>query len=572
MQQIRYIACFLFAAGVVFVACGACTVLVGQDIDNDSSLIRLSGTIMLSAELYTMSASPSGSVTPRRPSSLARLVATPTLQIGDIVLPVTLVLSSRQTNSVTPTLPSENVLQWLQNPLNTVSFSPRWKWAQFHIGTYTPRYSALSTGNLSAFGAGFDFQPGRVRVAAFGGVVQRAVQPDSSRQSVGAYERWLYAARLGIGTQNSGVGITAVRSVDKQSSLQRDPVGITPQEGILAALDFAVEPAPGLQIKGEGAASVYTRNMRANKTEKSNIEFLQSLITLRESSRIDGAAAMSVAYTSAEWGATLAAKYLGDGFVPLGYAYMQTDRIEVTLAPRLLLLDRRVSLTGSMGYRKNNLSQTGLQTSLQLIGSVNASAQVSENFFLSGTYANYGIRSTVRNDTLRYEMISQSASVTPVYTFVTPVGQHSVTLAFSLDDVTDVQALTGVQNHSNTYSALLNYALTLASFPLTSTVTLNGLRSQQALGTTLFTTAVGASYRMENDVFRPSLRVGFTRVAIGSGDADSQVQLRAAVAWKLLPSTVLNVSSSLNLYRYGAAQTREQFQESFLQTSVSTRL
>lgn len=96
-----------------------------------------------------------------------------------------------------------------------------------------------------------------------------------------------------------------------------------------------------------------------------------------------------------------------------GFPYMQTDRMDITFSPRLRILENRVVMSATVGYRKNNLSNTKLQTSSQLLMAMQVNATFTPQAGVNGSFSNFGMRTTHSMDTLRMEMIATSVSLAP---------------------------------------------------------------------------------------------------------------------------------------------------------------
>ena len=106
--------------------------------ERDSASLKLSGSAQVSGDFHGSSGTAPGSARGRNDGSLLRLVLTPVLSYGEFSLPATIVLSSRQTVVTTPFAPDPSLTQYLLDPANHVSLSPKYGWAQAHLGTHTP--------------------------------------------------------------------------------------------------------------------------------------------------------------------------------------------------------------------------------------------------------------------------------------------------------------------------------------------------------------------------------------------------------------------------------------------------
>jgi hypothetical protein len=143
----------------------------------------------------------------RRPANLYRLILAPTITLfGKVVLPFNIVLSSRETNTLTPATISPTLWQYFPNPLNTlgVTFSPGVDWMTINLGTHTPRYSEFAGSEIQIFGAGVMATPSVIRLGFNAGISKRAISPDRANNIFGAYRRTMMLGKIGVGTEAGG--------------------------------------------------------------------------------------------------------------------------------------------------------------------------------------------------------------------------------------------------------------------------------------------------------------------------------------------------------------------------------
>ena len=540
---------------------------------DDKAQFSLTGQATLTGDFYSLESEPQGLIRPRRPSSLARLVLTPTVAWGDLKLPLTLVLSSTQTNVTTPRAPDQSLTQFLQNPMNRVSFSPEYKWVTINLGTHIPRYSTLSTGNQSAFGAGIDLRPGPFRFAVFTGTSQRAIEPDSANGIVGAYARRTLAGRMAVGSQEGVLfGLNAVRIEDDTTSIAtQQRGGLLPQEGITGSADITMQLAKKMTIKGEIAGSAFSRNLRS--PEVAEAEVVSPIMTVRESTRLDYGALTELDYSDRSWGAKVTARYLGDGFVPLGYPYAQTDLAEISFAPRAQLLNNKLLLNGSLGYRVNNLQNTSLATSNQIVGTFNATARIGKSLTVSGNYANFGFESELDQDTLKIKTVTQNISLTPVLILQGKNATNSLSLSFNLSDFTEDNTLTSTQSVNDMLSLVGSWSLSMRSIPFSSTATASYVQNNLALGKlTIIAGSLGGSYRLFKGVLTPSLRLSWSQNGIGDAGPDNRLGMRLGLAWRVADPVTFNISGSATRHQYGEIRANASYTEYLLRTGIATRL
>lgn len=583
---------------------GCATALLAQeeatgDTTKSAPWISFSGSASLSSDFYEHTATPFGSQGGRRPPALHRLLFAPTITIGGfLTLPLNLMVTYPETNTTTPFLSAPSLQQFFSNPANALglsSFSPKFGWAQLHLGSHTPRMSELSGGDQQMFGAGFDLRPGPAQLAASAGVTQRAVEPDAATNRAGSYRRNMIMARVGFGNPDTtAVGINVVYAKDDTSSIKNTIVSIMPgrpsetdstiklppdtlrlraEEGMIASLDTKVRIASGVMFSAEGAVSVFTRDQRAD-TLKDFTNPLGSIFTARTSTRIDGAGSANLAFRFSSWGVTLSGLYMGAGFQPLAYPFVQSDRIDLKVAPMLNLFDGDFTFSGTIGQRVNNLSETKGEAMTQTIANGQLSVRFSDVISLSSSYSNFGLRNNRQNplDSQRIQNVAESFSIDPMITFSAGSMMHTITATVGIDRYDDFNIVSGVETSNDTKSASLSYTGMFESFPLTIGANTSYLDNALTVGTlTIRSFGVNASYRLLNGQLLPTFSANFASSTFGSNPADAQRFLRGGLRWRASKNITLVGNYGVNSYVYGVATSRgSDFTEQTLQLSVST--
>ncbi|MEO5929583.1 MAG: hypothetical protein ABIR47_06600 [Candidatus Kapaibacterium sp.] len=558
----------------------------------EPGLVKAAGSATITGDFYDFTAGGSPPVATRRPPSLIRLIITPTITLGGRVdLPFNIVLSSRETSTITPPVHDASLTQFLLNQANSFGISPKFGWAQFNLGSHTPKFSELSIGDAQLFGIGADLRPGKFHLAVSAGVAQRAVQTDTVALTRGAYARHIYAATVGYGTEESEVALNVVRARDDPASIRelqsplivapdsadpsyrdttyaRNPLMPTPQEGFVATLSARIPIAEGLNVAAEAGAGLFTRDMySADIGERAAT--LNTLVRQRISSRADGAGKISMALKKESWGVDVTALYIGPGYVTLGYPYMQADRLEFTVAPTALLFDSVLTVTGTFGHRTSNLAQSSGATTRQILISANIDARIAEGLTLATAYSNFGLTTDVSNDTFRIRSIAQSFSLTPTWALPTDAIVHTITASFALDDYNDLNPITGAQSSNRTRTMLGSYAAAFLKIPLTASATGTYLTNDLAIGAlTVQSVSFGLGYRLFNGAVAPGLTITYTRSQPADATTDSELGIRLSAIWRITPRLRLNVAASANDYTYGSSHSGGSFRENLLRTAL----
>ncbi|MBK9248903.1 MAG: hypothetical protein IPM69_12510 [Ignavibacteria bacterium] len=548
-------------------------IAVSTATSKPDSTFAISGVMSISSDMYSASADATAGFAPRRPSSLYRLVFLPEISIHGFRIPLALILSTPQTNTLSQIAPNQTFTQFLQNPQNVVSIAPKYKSLEVIAGTQTPQYSDLSVGNVPMFGLGVNFQPERFRIAAFAGTMQRAIEQDSASGTIGSFARRLYALKLGFGKRDEMYfDVNFARATDEAGSVLRRPTEVLPQEGVNLSLNSFGNLGSGLSLKGEIATSVFTRNTDSKRFFDSDISFLDQIIKVYEATRLDYAGSLALGLNQDTWGGFAQFRYIGDGFTPLGYLFFQSDIMEFSVAPYARFLDNSLSINASVGWRRDNLINTKSSTTSQLTYSLNTNWQIVENISLAGNFANYGLRNSIINDTFKVQNVARTFSITPTVTFGSESIRHTVSATVSLDEYSDLNPLTGNTSSTKTRALFGSYSLALQD-PFIGSVSIGNVTNTYSYGDlSVNSVSVGGSYGFLNKDIVPMLTLGYTSMTLSNFTPDTQVFLRLSCSARIVENIRLQVLGTLNMYSYGTSRQGAGFTENFLQTTLSTPL
>lgn len=516
-----------------------------SQVEADSG-IQVHGSITVTGDIYTIQTDTS-MFRAQRPPNLWRIIFSPTVQVSEtIVLPFHIVLSSVETNVTTPRTGASSFMQFLLSPVNNLglaSFSPHIGWATFHLGSHAPQYSNLSAGDYQIFGVGSDLRPGRLRLSSSAGIVQRAIEPDSATGVPGAYARWIYLAKIGYGEEErSFVDANFIRLRDDPASIRRRSESLFPEEGIALTSNFRALIDENIFLTGEIGTCAFTRNMYSSEIRQ-QIGFLMPFIRQRISTRADYAGELYLHTNYPDWGVKGGVTYIGPGYIALGYPYLQSDRLEFILSPRVHFFERRLNFDGSIGHRTDNLLGTTGTKTAHTIGSVNVSAVPTDALSISMAYSNFGIRNNHSVDTLRIQNVARSVSISPSYSIASPGIHHFLSASALFDAYDEYNALTQTTTANRTRSLLIAYQANFLLFPLRANVSFQHFTNDAAaFGTEITSISFGGSYRFTDSKIVPSCAVSYATSKTASAGIVPQWNFRVGSTWnvaRLLVSLLL---------------------------------
>ncbi len=554
-------------AGIFCVFYSLSQVVVAQDT---STPWKTYGTMGLYGDFYSMVSDSAGAIAPRRPGSMGRTIGNVTFSKNDFSVTTSWLISPIRNSVILPEQGNTGFMDFIRNPSNRICISPAYKWARLILGTQVPVYSELSVGDLPVFGAGIALRPGRFRFSAFTGTTQLAIKEDTTRFIQGIYARNISSAKIGFGDEDSS-HIYVIASVmnDDTTSLSTKPLYTMPQRGVLTSLDYRIKLAKQFYIKGEIAGSAFTRDTRSSVVDLVGSPVPEGIFKTQASSRFDYASVLSFYKEGRFFSLKLSGKYIGDGFVPLGYPFMQTDRLDLTLDPRFNLFKEKVQLSASVGKRINNLSEARGATTSQLLASANLTWQCTERLSISSSFSNFDFRNTVSNDTLKVEMVTLAWSIGPTYMYTTEINMHVFSATYSQNNFRDFNTISGALNDNDSRNAIVSYVLSKLNTPLSLSGMYSYFDNYASFGSLVTNSFnIGASYRFLKYKLNVSTGFTFNVNKLDDGDAGDQWVTNLGLKYKLNKKLDIAMNASVNMYSYGTDRPGISYRENLLRTSL----
>lgn len=547
---------------------------IGQEANK---LFKYTGDCGLYADFYNMDSEYPGAIAPRRPGTLSRLVLNASFSIKNFSIPISVIIPFQQYSSViinAPAIPNTPLVNFIRNPQNRVGIAPKYKWIQLLLGSQIPVYSELSTGDLPVFGVGFNLAPGKFRFSSFAGTSQWAVEENVDKDIQGIYTRKMYFTKLGYGKEDSShVYLIGCMLKDDTSTLNFKPLSLMPQAGISTSIDFRVNFGKSAYLKGELAGTAYTRDSRANDLPDFTPSLPDFIYVPKESSRSDFASIISCGSNWKSFGITITGRYYGDGYVSLGYPYLQTDRAEVTLDPRFILFKSKMQLSGSIGKRVNNLSGIRAATTTQTIGSMNMNTQISEKLSLAATYANYGFRNSIVNDTFKVELVTTSWSLCPSYNIIGERSVQNISILYSQNAFKDFNTVNGELNDNDASNGVFTYSISMVNNPLSISSLLSYFSNSTSYGKLLNKSLnVTAGYKFLENKLNTSVGLTIADNKLNDESAGSQVMTILGIKYTLKKKMSFGLNGSINIFEYGTSRPGISYREDLLRTSVTYKL
>lgn len=561
---------------LLLIIMGVLTGLNAQERKKDK-LFKIDGNLGLFYDMYDYNTTNYPTFRPRYEDNIVRFTANANIQIGKhFSLPFGINISNRKTSYNLPNLPDENLFSYVQNPRNNIHLDPTYKWVKWHLGSHTPDYSTLTTGDIQIFGVGVDINPGKFILSANYGKSQIAIEPDILLNVPGAYKQNLFGARIGFGkVEGSKFTFNFVKIKDDVNSVITQPIGYDPIEGITISPLVEVKMFKKLTLKTETAASIYTNNLLAGPMpfDDEIVDAVSNYVTVNSSSVADFSHATSLQWKAKAFLLGGEVKYIGPGFTPVGYRNIEKDIIDYKINTGFKLFKKKLDIKGMFGVRTNNIKNTTLQSTKRIISNMNLFAQVSKAFSVNVNYNNFGFRNNLDDNTLRVEMVNNSLSIAPSYQIQGKTKQHLITAVFALNNFEqyDTTVLDFITTDSKTYNA--NYMLIFKNIPLN--IGLSGMYLQNRSSLTdldITNYGISAGYRLFKKKLRPSISVNYATVARDNFTPDKRINTKIKLKYKINKKMKLKVSYSLNNNKYGDSRPGAILNENKIQFSILKKL
>lgn len=441
--------------------------------DKEKAKLQVTGGIGGSADFYSSQTQNYDDFRNRRPDQLYRLYANANISFTKYFsLPFGVTFTSGQRTLYNlPNIPKENLIDYIMNPLNRIYIGPKYKWFQLELGTQTPNYSNLTIGSIPMFGAGVNLTPGKFFFSFHSLIAQRAIEPNLDSNIFGTYARYMWATKIGVGAQDGNLfALSFVRSWDDTLSVARKPLYAEAKDGFVIAPTFQFKFFKKFLFSTEVAGSIYTGNIESTNISSADaqVQKLFSNVFQPKTSTKGGIANISsLRFGSRYFDLKLGLQYMGAGYEAMAFPFLQNDYVDYTASPNIRLFKNKVVLSGTVGLRTNNLNNNLLTPTKQFLGNANLLWMPGQKFNLNASYSNFGFRNTYDVDTLKIEMVTESYTVVPTFTFGKTSSIHRITLNGTYNQVDNFNTYSGEYQKIKTTIGGISYNLSFKENPFT---------------------------------------------------------------------------------------------------------
>lgn len=255
----------------------------------------------------------------------------------------------------------------LRQSMNQINFHGTWRWLTVAAGTVSPRYSKYSLSGIAVTGGMIEINPAWFSLSLSGGRTKRAVDlSDQPGFREPAFERWLYATRIGFGKKDrTQFAITGLYAYDVEGSLE-NPGDILPAENINITPQFNLHLFGGkFRMESNVTLSAFTRDTSTGEIQIDDLGLpavVSNYFTPHTSSRIDYAGEVSGRLNLGTFRLDGGYERVQPGFRSLGLGQIRSDQELISMRSQLRLFKGRANISGNISSGRNNLLNTRMST------------------------------------------------------------------------------------------------------------------------------------------------------------------------------------------------------------------
>ena len=394
MNYHKYIYCLILLGFLIFQDAFC------QDVSafSNKSNYKLSGNFNIGGNYYNYSGTGSARYVPYGYALSGNL----RLQLGAITLPFNFRYN--------------NISHSISSPFNVYGISPYYKWVKLHIGYRTLQFSPLVFSGKTFLGAGIELTPGKFELIAFKGTLRNPLTVIDTIVAgatiLPQYKRTALGAKIGYKGKRFKFNLSGIKVKDDfDTSIETK---FAPEENLVLGANISTKILKRLLFKVNFSTSLFTsdQNVTSFLPQNNIIDFLKSIISINNSSRVSWAGNALIRYDFKGYSLGLEYKRVQPFYESLGINFIRNDIENYNAKFKFSLLNRKLRLSGSLGFQRDNLNNQNSYTTKRIIGSAMATYLPSKKINLIFRYSNYQYNNEsglqIINDTVRILTTTQT--------------------------------------------------------------------------------------------------------------------------------------------------------------------
>ncbi len=275
--------------------------------------------------------------------------------------------------------------------LNRGSLDLGYRWARVSAGNIVPALSKYTLQDVTVRGGLLELTPGPLLMTFAAGRARGAEAGNALDRVRPAYERWIYAGRLGYGKQQGGhLHLIGLYGLDDATSLQPATTA-RPAENLNVAADAGLSLFNrAVSLRGLGAVSAFTEDTGADPFALGDTGvpgFVGDVLAINASTRVSFAGELEGDLRLQQGQVRLGYERVQPGYQAMGLARPNDDRAQIRAQGRVQLMQRRLQLEGRFNQSRNNLLDLLGATTIRRQMAASARLQVTEAVGAGLSYA-----------------------------------------------------------------------------------------------------------------------------------------------------------------------------------------
>ncbi|HSZ71326.1 MAG TPA: hypothetical protein VK750_01535 [Cytophagaceae bacterium] len=454
---------------------------------------------------------------------------------------------------------------------NRLSLHPTYKWVTGHVGDFTMSFSPYTFNGHMVRGAGVDVTiEKKVKVSAFYGILNQAVQYDSTNRTLPAvYKRIGYGLNALYNNGKSTAGVSYFIGKDQLSSIQQPPdsLRIYPKENVALGLKLGQRINSNLLVEGEYGLSITTEDARINDGSVRTLNVLNQ-VHINQSSDQRSAYKLRGSYTFLKNTIGLGYERVAPGYQTMGAYYFNNDFENFTVDYARMFFKGKTQFSAKGGLQRDNLDKSKAGTTQRYIGSAQISTPIGKKIQFSINYSNFQNYMRVRN---QFDNINQSLPRPPSdsLNYIQINNNVNTNITYSLERskerIQNILMNVNFQKSSNKqngvalasagiimYNGMLGYNLNLVKQRISTTASFNTTVTQTQINTVYYGPTVTVNKRLVKDQLLVGISTSYNR-AESNGSLQSQIiNIRSNIGFTYKKRHTLNQSC---LYQFRSQTT-----------------
>jgi len=417
-----------------------------QDLGNvkGQSPIQFSGSINTSLNFYQTTREFRS-----RDPFFWTISGSPTLSLYGVTAPFSFVISQKQ--------------QSIRQPFNQFGLSPYYKWLKLHFGYRSMSFSQYTLNGHIFNGVGAEATPGNWRLGVMYGRLLRAIEQDtvSTAAIQPTYKRKGYSFKVGYGSLSNFIDLIVFKGWDEPESISRplDSASVNPQQNLALGIKTQQRLFNKVTFSLDFGLSGLTNNLFAEGPPREDIPLagiIKNLLKVNYSTQFLKAGKASLSFRAGRINVKTQYQRIEPEYQTMGSYFFNNDLENITLSPSWSMFGRKMRVSGSVGWQRNNLFEDKSNQTNRQINSLQVSYAPSSKLSFSYSLTNYNINQRRINlvkrdviDSLQLEQFSNNVSFSANYIFGSKIKRYSVNFSTSRQSFSQEQTNEALRNNDS---------------------------------------------------------------------------------------------------------------------------